>query len=259
MTKILWLLNKCIDNRLVTSCVLGLSLAVTPAALAEYNPPSDQRPPSGYTTSSGSRGRCEVSGGPPLTVLAPQKHVGQTASTHPTFAWFVPDSRPFVMEFALFQSVPGRKPKPVQKIKLQSSPGIMKVSLPNSKPGLAVGQRYLWQVALLCDPNYPSRDLVVKSEIEVVGMPPALKMALSATRDRLEMAELYARAGLWYDALGEAIGHAGDSRLEEFSSTLLEDLAKLEEPEATQVGNRQSTNLRQIVSSEKQQGSPPAQ
>lgn len=260
MNQIFWLLNKRIDSKLVTSCVLSLSLVVTPTALAEYKQPPDQRPPRGYTTSSGPRGGCEVNGGPQLTLLAPQKHVGQTTSLHPTFAWFVPDSRPFPIEFMLFyESGSGRELKLVKKIKLQSSPGIMKLSLPEDKPGLAVGQRYLWQVAILCDPNYPSRDLVVKSEIEIVEMPPAVKRALSATSDRLEIAELYARAGLWYDALGEALGHAEDSRLGGIASTLLEELAKLEEAEATQVGSRQSANLRQIVSSERQQGSPRSQ
>jgi len=53
----------------------------------------------------------------------------------------------------------------------------MKLSCCRRKPGLAVGQKYLWQVAILCDPNYPS-DLVAKAEIEVVEMSPALKTAL---------------------------------------------------------------------------------
>lgn len=251
MTQILWLLNKRIDSRLVTSCVLSLSMAVTPPALAEYKPPPDQRPPSGYTTSTGPRGGCEGSGGTSLTVLAPQKHVGQTASVHPTFAWFVPDSKPLPMEFALYKYGPDSRPKLAHKLELKSSPGIMKLSFPKDKPALAVGQRYLWQVAILCDPNHPSSDLVAKAEIEVVEMPPTLKRALSTRMDRHEIIDLYAKAGLWYDALSEALETAENSRLGEVASTLLEDLAKLEEPEATQVGSRQSANLRQIVRSVK--------
>ena len=121
ITQILWLLKNRIDSRLVTSFVLSLSLTVTTTAVAKYNPPPDQRPPGGYTTSSGSRGVCGVSGGTPLTVLAPQKHVGQTTSTHPTFAWFVPDYKPLPMEFILYQYNPGSAPKLVHKIELQSS------------------------------------------------------------------------------------------------------------------------------------------
>jgi len=58
--------------------------------------------------------------------------------------------------------------------------------------------------------------------------------------DRHEMVSLYAKAGLWYDAL-RALGSA-DLR---DCFTLLKDLAKLEEPEATQVQSGQSVNLRQ--------------
>ena len=250
ITQILWLLKKTIDSRLVTSFVLSLSLTVTTTAVAKYNPPPDQRPPGGYTTSSGSRGVCGVSGGTPLTVLAPQRHVGQTTSTHPTFAWFVPDSKPLPMEFILYKYSPGSAPKLVHKIELRSSPGIMNLTLPEDKPDLTVGQRYLWQVAILCNSNHPSSDLVARAEIEVVQVPPALKRAL-ATKNRLEMADLYAEAGLWYDALREALEPAKDARLGEVASSLLEDLAELEEPKATQIESRQSANLRQIASSQR--------
>jgi len=39
-------------------------------------------------------------------------------------------------------------------------------------------------------------------------MSPALKTALSTKMDRHEMVSLYAKAGLWYDALREALGSA---------------------------------------------------
>ncbi len=229
-------------NRLLASCVLSLSLAVTPVALAGYTPPPDQQPPSGNTTSSGPRGGCESSDEPSLTVLAPMKHVGQTASPHPTFAWFVPDTKPFPLEFRLFELAEGSNPKLIEKLELQSSPGIMKLSLPESQPGLAVGKRYLWQVTVICNPNYPSTDLVARAEIEVVEMPPTLKSALSGTTERSKLVELYAEAGFWYEALGEALESTAEPRLGAVASTLLEDLVKLEEPQ-------QSEKLRQIVSS----------
>lgn len=256
--QILWLLNKRIYSRLLTSCVLSLSLAVTPA-VAEYEPPADQRSPSGYTSTTGSRGGCEASEGTPLTLLAPQRHIGQTASTHPTFAWFIPDSRPFAMEFTLYEYGSDSRPKLAHKLELKSSPGIMKLSLPQNKPGLVRGQRYLWQVAILCDPNYPSSDLVAKAEIEVVEMPPSLNRTLFTKMADHEMADLYAKAGLWYDALSEALGPAEDSRLRKVASTLLEDIAKLEESKAIQVESRHSENLRQIARSERQQSSPRSQ
>ena len=244
MIQLLRFLNQCIKNSLVTSCVLSLSLAVIPAALADYQPDPTQPPPKGNTTSSGPRGGCESIDEPPLTVLAPHKHVGLTTSTHPTFAWFVPNSKPFPMEFTLFAYGPDNNLKLVQKISLKSSPGIMKLSLPKDKPGLALGQSYLWQVSISCNPNSPSSDVVAEAEIQVVEMSPTLKNALSATENRLERAKLYAEAGLWYNALSEALGSAENARLGQVASTLLEDLAKLEKPEDSQILRELATSKR---------------
>ena len=132
MIQILWFLNKCIKAKLVTSCVLGLALVITPAVLAEYKPPSAQKPPSDYTPATlvkyeppadqkppsdytrggtaGSRDGCEGEG-IPVTALAPLSHVGQTASTRPTFAWFVPDSTTKPVEFRLYEYDSNGKPQ----------------------------------------------------------------------------------------------------------------------------------------------------
>jgi hypothetical protein len=265
MTSHLRIFAQPIKSSVATSCVLSLLLTIAPIALAEYepdpgqpppkeptgttgprayNPPPDQPPPTTKTPSTGSRGGCETIGGAPLTALAPTKHVGQTTSGHPTFAWFVPDAKPFPMQFKLFELAENNTIKLVHKLELQSSSGIMKLSLPKDKPGLRIGQRYLWQVSISCDPNFPSSDKVARAEIQVVEMPSTLKNALSTSKNRLEMAELYAKAGLWYDALGEALEAAGDSRLGQATTNLLEDLIALEEPP-------QRENLRQIVSSKK--------
>lgn len=244
MTSTLWLLARPINRRLVSSCILSLLLAAINPALAEYNPPPDQPPPKGNTSSSGPRGGCASNTGVPLTVLAPIKHVGQTASVRPTFAWFVPDTKPFPLEFKLFELTGNNSFKLVEKLDLQSSSGIMKLSLPEDKAGLVVGQRYLWQIALKCDLNHPSTWVVARAQIEVVEMLPNLKTVLSTTKNPIEITEVYARASLWYDALREALGTAEGSRLGAIASSLLADLAKLEEPQ-------QRANLTQITSSKR--------
>lgn len=231
----MWFLNQRIYIVLVTSCILSLSLAVTPA-VAGYNP-TPQKSPVGKTGTSGSRGGCSGNSETSLTALAPQKHVGLTVSEHPTFAWFVPDSQPVAMEFSLSQYDPSSNSfKPIYKRSLQSSSQITKLSLPEDRPGLAVGQRYRWWVAILCDPNYPSNDIVVRGEIERVEMPPALNSALATNRKR--SAAEYASAGLWYDALREAT--SVEDSMGAVATNLLEDLAQLEEPE-------QSQSLRQVA------------
>jgi len=248
MNRILWLLTKPINNKLAACFILSLLLTFTPLALAKYKPPQDQRPPGGYTSTTGSRGGCEENmGNKLLTVLAPQAHIGQTASIHPTFAWFVPNFSSLPMEFTLYTYDSSNVPKIAEKIKMQTSPGIMNLSLPKDKPGLTKGQKYLWQVAILCDLNHPSNDLVAKAEIEVVEMPKELTKKMPMVRDRLEMTKLLAEAGLWYDALAEAMA----TGRQDFVYDLLADLANLE-PDAAKSGSQQSEKLKQILASQQQ-------
>ena len=240
------ILEKCINSRLATSCILTGSLMLTTAALAEYKPPADQKPPSSKTTSTVARsGGCQGSSGTTLTAIAPYSHVGQTSSPHPTFAWFVPDAQPYAMEFRLYRYEPSGDTK-IQTVNLQSQPGIMSLSLPADQPGLTVGQRYRWQVVILCNPNRPSEALVAEADIEVVELSPILAKELAATNIPIEKANLYAESGLWYDALGKAL-QATQGTTKDFQLTLLEDLAKVEEQGELAQGSTQSARLRKII------------
>jgi hypothetical protein len=150
------------------------------------------------------------------------------------------------MEFLLFEQRPGNEPKPIQRIELQASPGIGSLSLPKDKPGLSVGKKYLWKVAIICDPNRPSTDLIADAEIDVVEMPPALTKSLSNTTSGLERARLYARSGLWYDSIAEVLA-SGDSTFREFRIALLKELATLEESGDSERERLYGRQLRQVV------------
>lgn len=234
-------------NKFLTlnSCVLSL-LTATPV-VAEYKPPSDQLPPTTTTLTTGTRGGCDRSLKPPLTTLAPQTHTGQTTTSHPTFAWFIPDSKPFPMEFRLYEYDKNGKiqPQPVQIVEMSSSPGIMQLALPKDKPGLTVGQTYLWQVTVLCNRDYPSTDLVARAKIKVVETPPTLKIALTRTRDRTTIANLYAESGFWYDALRETLA-PNTSKIKNAAS-LLTNLAELEEQQEKKSRSEHSVNLSRIA------------
>jgi len=234
MISIQWFLNKRINIKLVTSCAVSLALIVTPAALAGYAP-GDQKPVPPDRRSDGGTTRGCSGGGMPLTILASRNYVGQTISQHPTFAWFVPpDSASKPMKFTIYEWVPGGKPKEVRKMSLQSSPGIMKLSpFSDSELGLQPGKEYLWQVVIHCDPDNPSGDLVGEASIQVVGMPAAVQSKLNRAVNSVEKANIYAEAGLWYNALDEALKLAQASKLGEVGSTLLNDLAKWEAPKTT--------------------------
>jgi hypothetical protein len=226
--------NKRLNIKLITSFTLSLALIVTPAALADYVP-GDQKPVPSDRRSDGGTTRGCSGGNMPLTVLASRNYVGRTSSQHPTFAWFVPpDSASKPMQFTIYEWVPGRRPKEVRQMSLQSSPGIMTLSpFSDSEPGLQPRKEYLWQVVIHCDPDNPSGDLVSQASIEVVEIPAAVQRELNTAVNSAEKANIYAKAGLWYNALGEALKLAEPSRLGEVGSTLLNDLAQSEAPKTT--------------------------
>ncbi|AFZ23957.1 hypothetical protein Cylst_1685 [Cylindrospermum stagnale PCC 7417] len=72
-----WLLHKLLDAKLLTSCILSMTLGLSQTALAGYQPPPDQKPPSGHSDSSGVRG-VHNNRRATLTLLAPATYVGRT-------------------------------------------------------------------------------------------------------------------------------------------------------------------------------------
>jgi len=182
-----------------------------------------------------------------LTALAPISHTGRTASIRPTFVWFASGAISQPIEFHLYEYTASGKVKRIYKTQLPSSQGIMNVTLPETEPELAIGRRYLWQVALLCNPNHPSNDLVAEATIDVAEAPLTLKTALSATPDRLKKAQLYAESGFWYDAFAQTLGNP---QAKAFQLTLLKDLDKLETSNNVKTTNEQRDQLKRVIAVE---------
>jgi hypothetical protein len=175
----------------------------------------DKAPPSGR--SSGGRGCSSATmptqgGIPALILIAPSQQPGQTTSTRPSFAWFVRDAVSVPMEFRLYE----RKANGftlIQEIKgaeFKSTPGIMLLNPTASMPELQVGQRYRWQVELVCDAGRPSSNLFAESDLEVVPLHAGLKSQLAQSPDRLVQAKLYDQANLWYDLLSTVFAPTAD-------------------------------------------------
>lgn len=244
------IIGKWLHRKLCQTGVIACGFLLIEVALADYKPPVEQEPPSDYTKSgtAGSRGGCQGNAAIPLTLLTPQTHIGQTASTHPTFAWFVPTSENVSMEFRLFEYDLNDKPTNlIVALSLPpSSAKIRKASLPE-KYSLTVGKKYLWQIAIDCPDSQP--DFIARADIKVVSSPLA-EPALPPSK----IAESYAQASLWYDALGQALAVAKPGKLGEDAANLLEELADLEAGKlvdsTTEVPN-QVDRLRQIAVSER--------
>ena len=241
----------------VVGSALGLLLLLSPSGLANrderptgpsipgglrvYTPPSDLNVPRDDHTGGGVRG-C----GDDIEALAPRLNsVGQTASTNPTFVWynFSDDGDP--VEFQLYRFEPDGSFDTVAVEQFATSQqGYMAFTLPPEEAELNVGETYLWQVAIYCDQDFEEPGQYSSAEIEVVTLPPNLAAGLPS--DTFAKAQVYARSGLWYDAMAE-VYDANASEAKAFRRDLLLDLADLEEQSDNDGAETLSTQLRAIA------------
>ena len=207
-----------------------LFTALTPTALAQYNPPADLGLPS-RREPGGTRGSCpaalsaaEVNGlnisslpislptdAAPgtstvtavnatvdqdlsLTPLMPQdNHFGQTVSPYPTFYWYVPEVTATAAEFVLMDE--DNNEVYTVKFQLQHTEqgGLIRLSLPENAglTPLEVGQNYHWYFSLICDEFDRGTDIFTDGWVRRVAEP---ETPLMTAND-------YAQAGIWFEAL----------------------------------------------------------
>lgn len=172
-----------------------------PTAVAtEFDPPD--RGTDGNRQGSSSRTGCpEVP--QPLTALIPETNLGLTAADRPTFLFYVPYSPepPREVELVLLDEAENEIFN--QKITPSEIPGIISISLPETAADLEIGKTYRWQFSYICNPRIRAEDDYVEGAIARVAMDDELSRQLEAVNTPLERAELYAKAGLWYETLAE--------------------------------------------------------
>lgn len=230
MRKMTELLSTNLGKKLLAGSLCALLVGITLPASAGYQPPKQRSMPrrSGII-STGRRGCSGIGIG--MTALAPQAYLGQTTSTHPTFAWFVPDKDHKEIKFYLYELSGSQERLVVHRASMQSKPGLMQYTLPQNQMALQVGRQYRWRAAIICDPKRPSNIRMAQADFEVIAVPSPLKQQLATVRDPLQRVNLFAESGLWYDAFGTAL----DSQTSSASSLQLDLLRNLAETE-TAVG-----------------------
>ena len=163
--------------------------------------------PSRYRTGGYSRAAtCGSSDSKTMTALVPpplpeekvaikDAPVDKTIADRPTFFVDVPNFATTDAQFTLQPEhlKPGEK-KDIynKKFQLTGKSGIIAIPLPSSVPALQIGQKYLWQMAVKCNPLDRSSDIVVIGWIERVQSP------TTATGDKLNT---LAEAGVWQDTM----------------------------------------------------------
>jgi hypothetical protein len=86
------------------------------------------------------------------------------------------------------------------KFNLTGKPGIVGMRIPNTAPPLELGQKYLWQVSVICNDNNPQERLNAGSWIERVPIDRTLATRIDRATAR-EKPALYAEAGIWQDTV----------------------------------------------------------
>lgn len=186
---------KCIQRFALIGLACSVSVAGIPiAALAQTYVPPDRGLP-GRREGGGTRGAC-VTSQPSLTALIPQTNYGLTTQTAPTLLWYIPTTTATLAEFELRNQQD--QVLYTRQIPMTGQTGIIQIHLVSGQ--LEVGQLYHWNFVLVCDLQDRSGDVMTEGWIERTDPDTALTNQLQRASSE-EQALLYAKAGIWYDAL----------------------------------------------------------
>jgi len=144
----------------------------------------------------GTRGPDDAT--PFLCALVPE-HIGLTTMPQPNLYWYISSPSPHPAVFTISEKGANR---PIAETPLleQDTAGLQSVSLSDLGISLQTGKTYLWFVALVPDDENRSKDILTRGGIRRVQESSALSRALQDPPEGQEAA-VYARHGLWYDAL----------------------------------------------------------
>ena len=166
----------------------------TPISLPLYQPPLRGAP--GGRVGGGTRGIGEELVA--LFALAPN-HVALTVQEQPVLYWYLSKPAKYPIELTITIEK-DTQPLLEKSIPLPSRSGIYSLRLSDFDIRLSRGTQYRWFLALVPDPNRRSRDIVAGAIIERVETPETLRSRLLKA-NREEISNIYAEAGMWYDAL----------------------------------------------------------
>ena len=181
---------------LTVAAVIAIEAA---PSFAQFRPPNRGMP--GRREGGGTRGGGCPLQKPGLTALMPDSNLGMTVAPQPTFFWYLPQNSVAAAEFTLLGPDNTEIYKTLVTVPTQG--GVVSLSLPQDKQ-LEVGQSYRWYFSLICDPLDRSEDTFTSGWVERVDPSPELSTSLK-TASAAEVPNLYAQAGLWYDALAALV------------------------------------------------------
>lgn len=171
-----------------------------------FNPPPGLGMP-GNREGGGSRGCGSEAFEPPLTALIPESNMGLTTAERPSFFWLTPNTQAPI-EFVLNNAAEEN----LYSTFLTGNSGveISSFTLPAEVDPLELNQDYHWYVAVICNRNARSADIVIDGWIRRVALEPEVDIQLK-NPDPIQRISIYADHGLWYNAVSQLMDQVGQN------------------------------------------------
>lgn len=180
-----------------------------------FQPPPGEKPPED-TEGGGSRDdgnscdrdivdrRSSASDRSTLTAIAPIGYNGLTTVERPTLWIDLPETSAQQAILLIKEGSDSNWQQLMthwqQSINVKGKAGIIGIKLAQDAPPLEIGKNYQWVVALVCGDRPNPNDPLVAAGIKRVAES-QITTGVPTTLTQLERASLYAKKGVWYDAL----------------------------------------------------------
>jgi hypothetical protein len=133
-----------------------------------------------------------------VAIIAPE-HVALTASSHPTLWFYSSDVPSHTVRVSVTH------PEEIESIYEQNlkieKAGFHRIEIPNSRSSLRSGETYIFTAGILCNPSRLSESIYARVAFKKVDLSVQIREELSKASSLDQQAEIYAREGIWYDAI----------------------------------------------------------
>jgi Domain of Unknown Function (DUF928) len=187
------------------TAMAGLCLSITPAFAVTFSTPKGvSGTPRTQTSGGASRqgGQCfSPTGTAPTGAMAllPATTQALTVSERPTFFVYVPPTTAKEASFSLQDD--GGELYFQTKVALPENGGAISISLPETASTLQVGKTYKWFFEIHCTARFDPDNPIIEGSVSRTSIDPALENQLSASPTALDRAQVYGKAGIWYDTI----------------------------------------------------------
>ncbi|MEM8805145.1 MAG: DUF928 domain-containing protein [Cyanobacteria bacterium P01_G01_bin.38] len=163
-------------------------------------PPSGLGAPTGRRDGGASRGNCPDYGNLAALVPIVEGTVwGQTTTAQPTLWFYLPATVTPEQPIELVVQAANDDVLYMTTLAVDAAAGNIAIALPKTIT-LPIGEPHYWTLALYCDPEQPASSVFVSGTIERVAAD-GVEPLLADTVPSLSLAQDYANAGVWHDAL----------------------------------------------------------